>query len=567
MPGRIAAARVRDLSCRDPGAGAGRHRRSASSLGALAPFAAVPLAAGELPVTARLGLYPAPLAIAACFGAADRRWPSRSGRSARPRRCRRRASSAPASSQCSGRPPLLCIARGGGAGAGARRAGRRDRRPTGASQPGRCSARSRRSVIFRLAALALVVARAPRRPAAPAALRLALANLYRPGAPHVGRGRLARPRPRRAGGDRAGRGQYRRRDRPATCRSARRRSSSSTFSPIRSRPSTRCCSRMPGVTEEGRVPSLRGRIARINGVPVEQAQVAPRRAGPCAASAASPTRRPLPAGSRVVAGQLVARGLSRAAARLLRRRSRARHGLEARRHAHRQRARARAHRARSPICARSTGPRSASISRSCCRRARSTARRETDIATARTAPGTRDGARARRHRPLPQRLGDRGQGRAREPRRRSSRRSPPRSRRWRRSRSPRARWCSPAPSPPASAAASTRRWCSRCWARRARDVTRAFLIEYGLLGLAASALAAAIGTLAAWLLLTRVMDAPWRFPGGRSRRRSSACHVLHARRRLCRHVARLGRQGRAVSPERIGAGSSIEIFTYCRARA
>ncbi len=46
------------------------------------------------------------------------------------------------------------------------------------------------------------------------------------------------------------------------------------------------------------------------------------------------------------------------------------------------------------------------------------------------------------------------------------------------------------------------------------DVTRAFVIEYGLLGLAASALAAAIGTLAAWLLMTRVMDAPWRFSGG-----------------------------------------------------
>ncbi len=46
------------------------------------------------------------------------------------------------------------------------------------------------------------------------------------------------------------------------------------------------------------------------------------------------------------------------------------------------------------------------------------------------------------------------------------------------------------------------------------DVTRAFVIEYGLLGLAAGLLAAAIGTLAAWLLMTRVMDAPWRFSWG-----------------------------------------------------
>ncbi len=46
------------------------------------------------------------------------------------------------------------------------------------------------------------------------------------------------------------------------------------------------------------------------------------------------------------------------------------------------------------------------------------------------------------------------------------------------------------------------------------DVTRAFLIEYGLLGLAAAMLAAAIGTLASWLLLTRVMEAPWSFHAG-----------------------------------------------------
>jgi putative ABC transport system permease protein len=46
------------------------------------------------------------------------------------------------------------------------------------------------------------------------------------------------------------------------------------------------------------------------------------------------------------------------------------------------------------------------------------------------------------------------------------------------------------------------------------DVTRAFLIEYGLLGLAAALIAGIIGTLAAWLLLTRVMHAPWSFLWG-----------------------------------------------------
>jgi putative ABC transport system permease protein len=43
------------------------------------------------------------------------------------------------------------------------------------------------------------------------------------------------------------------------------------------------------------------------------------------------------------------------------------------------------------------------------------------------------------------------------------------------------------------------------------DVTRAFLIEYGLLGAAAALIAGAIGTLAAYFVLTRVMHAPWVF--------------------------------------------------------
>jgi putative ABC transport system permease protein len=44
-----------------------------------------------------------------------------------------------------------------------------------------------------------------------------------------------------------------------------------------------------------------------------------------------------------------------------------------------------------------------------------------------------------------------------------------------------------------------------------RDVTRAFLIEYGLLGLATAAIAALLGTLAAYLVLTRVMHQDWTF--------------------------------------------------------
>lgn len=43
------------------------------------------------------------------------------------------------------------------------------------------------------------------------------------------------------------------------------------------------------------------------------------------------------------------------------------------------------------------------------------------------------------------------------------------------------------------------------------DVTKAFLIEYGLLGLVAAVLAAGLGTLASYLVLTRVMHTEWVF--------------------------------------------------------
>lgn len=47
-----------------------------------------------------------------------------------------------------------------------------------------------------------------------------------------------------------------------------------------------------------------------------------------------------------------------------------------------------------------------------------------------------------------------------------------------------------------------------------RDVTRAFLLEYGLLGLVTAAIASAIGTVAAWLIISRMMEGgfvvmPW----------------------------------------------------------
>ena len=44
-----------------------------------------------------------------------------------------------------------------------------------------------------------------------------------------------------------------------------------------------------------------------------------------------------------------------------------------------------------------------------------------------------------------------------------------------------------------------------------RDLIGAFIIEYGLLGLAASMVACLLGTLSAWLLVTRLMHAEWSF--------------------------------------------------------
>jgi putative ABC transport system permease protein len=46
---------------------------------------------------------------------------------------------------------------------------------------------------------------------------------------------------------------------------------------------------------------------------------------------------------------------------------------------------------------------------------------------------------------------------------------------------------------------------------RRRQVLQAFLLEYGLLGLVTSAIAGVIGSLAAWVVLTQVMEADWRF--------------------------------------------------------
>jgi putative ABC transport system permease protein len=49
---------------------------------------------------------------------------------------------------------------------------------------------------------------------------------------------------------------------------------------------------------------------------------------------------------------------------------------------------------------------------------------------------------------------------------------------------------------------------------RRRDLAAAYVIEYGLAGIAAAVLAAILGTIAAFIVLTQVMDADWVFLPG-----------------------------------------------------
>ena len=127
---------------------------------------------------------------------------------------------------------------------------------------------------------------------------------------------------------------------------------------------------VPGASFD-QVPMLRGRIARLNGIPVDQAPVAPEAQWALRSDRGLTYAAALPEGSRLVAGQWwpadyhgpplvsfdaeLARGM----------------GLARRRHADRQPARPRHHRADRQPARGSTGLGSASILRSSSRRARS----------------------------------------------------------------------------------------------------------------------------------------------------------------------------------------------------
>jgi putative ABC transport system permease protein len=478
-------------------------------IGWAAPYVAVPLLPAALPVTARLGLYPAPLAEAALFGLlttlAFALWPLGAA-----------ADVSPASLFRARVEPLL------------------GRPPTGtiaaviafsvllaalaiATAPDRATASwavlgaAAAMLVFRLAAAALVwAARRSGRPRYPG-LRLALANLQRPGAPtagvvaSLGLGLAVLVAIALVEGN------------VAEEIDLRLPEHAPSFFFIDIQPDQVAAfdallHGMPGVVEEGRVPSLRGRITRINGVPVEQARVAYDARWAIQGERGLTYAATPPRGSRVVAGTWwpqdyhgpallsfdadLARGMGLALGDTLTINVLGRE-LTARITNLRE------------IDWTSLGINFAIVLSP----GALDGAPQTDIATARTAPENESALERAVTDRFPnvsaiavkdalQALGDmiRAIGAAVT------------------AVAAVALAAGVLVLAGAIAAGHRRRVYDaivlKVLGATRRDVTLAFLIEYGLMGLAAAGLAAAIGTLAAWLLLTRVMHAPWSFLPG-----------------------------------------------------
>jgi putative ABC transport system permease protein len=269
------------------------------AVGAVAPYAVAPFLPASLPVAARVALYPVPLAEAAAFGVlaalAFSLWPLGAAAEIAPASLfRARAETLLA------RPPAWCIA------------------AVAASALALCAlavatASERKTAAwavlgvalslaaFRLAAAALVwAARRAGRPRFPA-LRLALANLHRPGAPtagvvaSLGLGLAVLVAVALVEGNIA----------EEVGVSLPQRAPSFFFidiQPDQVASFDALLHSLPGVTEEGRVPALRGRIERINGVPVEEAHVAPDARWALGSDRGLTYAATVPKGSRVVAG-------------------------------------------------------------------------------------------------------------------------------------------------------------------------------------------------------------------------------------------------------------------------
>lgn len=269
-------------------------------IGGLAPVGVARLIADELPVAARIGLYPAPLALAAAYGllvtAAFSLWPLGRAREV-PAASLFRDLVAP-EQRLPRLSTIVAIAAAGLALAGLAIASAPERAIAGWFVLGAVAT----LLVFRLAALAVMtVARRMGRVPRPG-LRLALANLHRPGTTagsvilSLGIGLTVLIAIALIEGN------LLREVRQALPEAA------PTYYFIDIQPDQvaafdRLMATTPGVSAVARVPSLRGRITRINGVPVEQVKVAP------GAQWAVNSERGLtysakpPTGSRIVAGE------------------------------------------------------------------------------------------------------------------------------------------------------------------------------------------------------------------------------------------------------------------------
>jgi putative ABC transport system permease protein len=269
-------------------------------IGLLVPFGIVPLLPTELPVEAQLGLYPLPLLLAAAYGVLATlcfaAWPIGAACETRAAILFRNAA-APERARPALLPAAIAIAAALGLLALAL-ATAPDRTVAAWFILGAAGA----LVVFRLAAEAMMrlaaLAGRPRH----AGLRLALANLHRPGAATVGivaslgLGLAVLVAVTLVHGDIAA----------ELSDSLPQRAPSFFFIDIQASEIAgfdQLLASLPGVSDVHQVPSLRGRIAALNGVPAEQAYV-----GPDARWATSSERgltyaASLPPGSRLTAGQ------------------------------------------------------------------------------------------------------------------------------------------------------------------------------------------------------------------------------------------------------------------------
>ncbi|HEX4194030.1 MAG TPA: FtsX-like permease family protein, partial [Stellaceae bacterium] len=269
-------------------------------IGIAVPFAAIPLLPAALPVEAQLGIYPLPLLLAAAYGILATlcfaAWPIGAACETRAATLFRNAL-APTRARPALLPAIIAI--------GAAllllvlaMASAPDRTVAAWFIAGAAGA----LIVFRLAAQGMMkLAALAGRPRLPG-LRLALANLHRPGATTVGivaslgLGLAVLVAVGLVHGDLA----------TELSESLPQRAPSFFFIDIPSDQVTafdKLLAGMPGVSDVRQVPSLRGRISALNGVPVEKAFV-----GPDARWATSSERgltyaASLPAGSRLVAGE------------------------------------------------------------------------------------------------------------------------------------------------------------------------------------------------------------------------------------------------------------------------